>query len=309
MVVFINPSAASGLAMEKWTRIAPSLPCSAANSNTHRMNGERSTADAILGFLGNGETDFVAAGGDGTVNALLNILLANASRDRLQRVRLGAIGLGSSNDFHKPFREEQVVASVPCKIDFENARLRDVGCLSFVEHGQPALKYFLVNASVGITAEANRLFNSPDRILHRLKRLNTPAAILYAALKTILSFRNFKVQLKYDDAGEEEIQLSNLGVVKSPHFSGDLVYDHEANYTDGKFYVHLCHDMTRRNLLKLFRALSNGQFRNVERTKSWSAASVTVGSRNPFAVEFDGEVITTTAATFSILPEYIKVCQ
>src|SRR5262249_27239042 len=51
-----------------------------------------------------GRRHFVAAGGDGTVNLALNGLLAVRRRLGLPRdaLRLGALGIGSSNDFLKP---------------------------------------------------------------------------------------------------------------------------------------------------------------------------------------------------------------
>ena len=54
--------------------------------------------------LARGTRVFIAAGGDGTAHALLNALVDAPGRPPLDALALGAVGLGSSNDLHKPVR-------------------------------------------------------------------------------------------------------------------------------------------------------------------------------------------------------------
>lgn len=308
MVVFLNPKAGAGSALRKWELVAPSLPSSTAPLRVFMLNGRSSLDEGVLQFLQMGETDFVAAGGDGTVNTLLNSLLSSGTGNQGKMCRLGAIGLGSSNDFHKPFIPEQFVDTVPCKIDFEHARPRDVGCVSIEQNGITTKKYFLINASVGITAEANRFFNNPDRILAQLKQAHTASAILYAAFATIISFQNVRTRLQDGNIGAFTTNLTNLGVVKNSHFSGNLAYDSPISYDNGNLQIHLCHDMKRWDVVRLFNALSHGRFRTIKNTRSWSSPSLTVSADHPFAVEFDGEIAETKTATFSALQQFLKVC-
>ena len=308
MIVFINPTAGSDTALKKWKGIVPALHSSGTPLRTHMLNGQPSIQEEILNCLRAGETDFVAAGGDGTVNALLNALLSVSSGDQIRNIRLGAIGLGSSNDFHKPFIPDQLIDNIPYKTNFNQSLPRDVGCVSYEENGTPTTKYFLINASVGITAEANHFFNNPDMILRPLKRFHTPSAILYAAIKTILTFRNFQVRLHDDELGEFASNVTNLGIVKNSHFSGNLSYDGPISYDNGKLTVHLSFDMGRIEVLRLMEALSHGKFSSIKNTRSWLTPSITVSASHPFTVEFDGEIIATNSAKFSVLPKHIKVC-
>ena len=66
--------------------------------------------------------------------------------------------------------------------------------------------------------------------------------------------------------------------------------------------------MTKAEIFMLLLALRRGKFSALQKTKSWKTASMCVTAPSPFAVEFDGEVITTTSAQFAVLPQYIKVC-
>ena len=71
----------------------------------------------------------IAGGGDGTVNAVLSALVTHAGAARLRRIKVGAVGLGSSNDFHKPFGT--TLAGIPCRLDRHRLRDHDIGRLDY----------------------------------------------------------------------------------------------------------------------------------------------------------------------------------
>ena len=308
MTLFLNTHAAGGTAPKKWSRIESEFTDRFRPDRIHMPHD----ADALECFLReaieNGETDFVAGGGDGTVNTLLNSLCEIAGPDEIHGIRLGAIGLGSSNDFHKPFLKAQFVGDVPCKVDFRSAYLRDVGCLAFRENGHRIQRYFLANASSGVTAEANRFFNDPTVKLEFLKRISTAAAILYAALRTILLYRNFECTIQVGQNERLTTMLTNLAVMKNPHVSGSFLYDTPVTPNDGTFAINLSERMSRPELLHLLYSLAHGRFTHLQHTQSWSRPLITISSTEPMAIEYDGEVVTARSAEFTVLPKHVRVC-
>ena len=106
-----------------------------------------------------------------------------------------------------------------------------------------------------------------------------------------------------------EVSITNLGVTKNSHFSGDFCYDSPVDYTSGKFNIHLAYDMNRFEVLKLMKALTNNCFSKLKKIKSWQADNVKITSENNFTVEFDGEVITTKKVDIKILNKIIRVCR
>jgi len=307
MLILMNPYAAGGSAAKKWKMTIDEISTRLHRWSVYRLNGNSATGQVIAEALSNGETEFVAAGGDGTVNSVLNHLLHLANKNQMRNIRLGAIGLGSSNDFHKPF-SSQTINNVPYKLDFSRARARDIGCATFLEDGAPKSRYFLVNASCGLTAEANRFFNGTDKGLGVMKRLHTPSAILYAALRTILLFRNFKATISSPGRTEWRGDLTNLGVLKNPHLSGNLRYDIPIELDNRQFAVTLCEKMSRIDIVRLLYSLSHGEFSSIPRTRSFFASALSVAADRPFSLETDGETVQTTVVRFNILPRRIKVC-
>ena len=73
---------------------------------------------------------------------------------------LGAIGLGSSNDFHKPFNGNNGLnGHVPLRLDYHHTTEHNIDRVDFLdEHHLWQRKYFVINCSIGIIAYANYLY-------------------------------------------------------------------------------------------------------------------------------------------------------
>ena len=306
MIVLINKNSGGGTAMKKWNQVYPKLNLN-GSTETFFVAPNGSTDEFVLEALNKGKTDFVIAGGDGSINYFLNHLINLVEPEVLREVKIGAVGIGSSNDFHKPFRTKNIVGKIPCMLNFKNAIHRDVGCIMFNKEGSLFKKYFLINASLGITAEGNNYFNHPDSILRSLKKMSTQSAITYTVIKNILNYKNFKVTI----GGNNEsftANISNLGILKSPFFTGKLRYQSDPLLDNGLFDVHLYESLSKVKLLELFYNLSKGLSDISLNKKIWRTDRIIISSEKEFTVEFDGEVITTKSAEFSVMPRLIKVC-
>ena len=307
MIVLLNPHAGGGRAAKMWQGLRRELQARHPSMQV-LCPGEGISVEGSIGeALERGERHFVAAGGDGTVNLLLNTLLA-LRPDRDSGLAVGAIALGSSNDFHKPVQPWQCTAGISCKIDFSAARLRDVVHVSYSGKDGEAGRFFLVNASAGLTAEANAFFNNTDRLLGWLKRKHTDPAILYAAIRTILRYRNKEMTLTFPDMEAVTVPVTNLGIVRNPHVSGGLRYGDEHSVRSGVMGVHLCYGTGIPGRLRLLAALARGTFDHLPRTLSRQTPWLRLEARSTFSLEMDGEIITTNRATFTVLPDHIRVC-
>jgi len=306
MIILLNKNSGGGTALRKWNSIYKKLKLN-GSTETFIVGANGSTDKFILDSIKKGNTDFVIAGGDGSINYFLNCILNSVEPDILKQIKIGAVGIGSSNDFHKPFHPNNTIENVPYKMNFKDSVERDIGCLLFEKDGKTFKKYFLINASLGITAEGNNLFNNPDFILRSLKKMSTQSAITYTIIKNILTYKNFKVTI----GGTNEsftANISNMGILKSPFFTGKLRYLSDPLPDNGLFDVHLYQSLSKMKLLKLFYNLSKGKSDSTLNKKFWRTDRIKISSEQEFAVEFDGEVITTKYAEFSVIPGLIKVC-
>jgi len=306
VMVFLNARASYGRAKVLWERVRPELEGRVGKFRVVAIESPESAAEALRRAVADGERVFVAAGGDGTVNLLVN---AAMSLDAEDDVTLGALGLGSSNDFHKPLEDRVRIAGVPSRIRCEEARLQDVIRIDYDDGvGGGGTRFAIANASLGITAEANACFNAPTPLVRAARKVSVNAAIVASVLVTLSRYTDIGCRLRIDGEDLGEFPVSNLGVVKSPHFAGSFCYDASVGHDDGRLGVHLCERLTSLEALAALAALSRRRFGGRPKTRSWTARRVAVEGDRAFALETDGEILYARSAEFTVHERKLRCC-
>jgi diacylglycerol kinase family enzyme len=262
---------------------------------------------AVSAALDRGERTFWAAGGDGTVGTLFDALAHDPHGPGLGALTLGAVGLGSSNDFHKPVARR--VRGIPVRIDASWARRRDVGRVHWLDaHGEPHVRCFAVSASVGVVARANAAFNRRAGLVGALQKAGaTDAAIVAAALATLATHRGIALRVA-TTSGVWETSVASASIGKTRHLAGLFTYDAAVAPDDGLLSLHLCDDAGRVRLLRTLAGLARGRFVGRPGTRSVASPFVTLDSAEPFDLEIDGEVVQARSAHFDLHPERPRVC-
>lgn len=157
--------------------------------------GELARAAAAEGF----ET-VVAAGGDGTVNEVVNGLAAAAAAGE-GRACLGILPLGTGNDLVR-------LLGIPADLEEAVAALRLGACrrldLGEMRTGDES-RFFLNVAAGGFSGEVDKAL-TPE-----IKRSWGPLAYLRAATEVLRDLEVYRVRIRFD--GDETVELAALNVV------------------------------------------------------------------------------------------------
>lgn len=308
MRIFLNPHCDYGKGRKKWEKVESSLRLRYGEFEVEEIHSPDHIAQQIKDAAGRGERVFIAAGGDGTVNLMVNAILRLSAFK--EEIVFGAVGLGSSNDFHKPFRPETFIDGIPTRMDWRHTVISDVIRLRY-RNSCPHLstRYSIINASLGITAEANAFYNMRLPFVDFIQKFSLEAAIILSALKTILTYRNIPCHVRISKSDQRRFLLTNLGIIKNPHFAGNLCYDTPVRSDDGRLGVNLCFGMTKWEAMRTLMSLQNHKFRGLPKTCSWDATRLEVESQKPFALEMDGEVVEASYAEFRLIPKALRCCR
>ena len=163
----------------------------------------------------------------------------------------------------------------------------------------------MINSSIGLTAEGNLLFNSNDVVINFLKSKNIMLTILVSFLKSLVHHKNITAHLTFDEENTYTTAVTNLGIIKNPHFTGNLRYDTLIQPDDGKLGINLIEHANIVDLLRLFYQLQKGRFSGLPKIKSWLSQQVRIDVDDVVALETDGEVFQATAIEYGILPKAI----
>jgi len=304
MLICLNPRAGFGRSARRWSRLQPQL----SNLAEYVVEETGQGFDAALSqHLRRGERFIVAAGGDGTVHQVVNCLLALPERER-ESVCLGALALGSSNDFHQPRNTSRMLAGVYSRIERRLAIAHNVVQCVWENAGHARTEHFIANASLGVVADANRVYDRSRGLVALLKRLSIDLAIGYCAVSTLFRAPNRRLRIAVDGAWSEHV-VSNLGVLLNPYFAGGLRYDTPIDVTGPQMCVQLCENMSRWRKLRTFAALARGKFRGLPGTRNWWCQSLRVEADEPFVLEMDGELREMTSVEMTLRKGALLVCQ
>ncbi|MCP2294180.1 Diacylglycerol kinase family enzyme [Nocardia amikacinitolerans] len=315
MLVILNPQSNAGTALRRWQPVeralrerhpdmSVELPADADQAvklvQAHLERSDGTTPEAI-----------VAAGGDGMVNLVLNAIMdteTDRPRPGAEEIALGAIGLGSSNDFHKPVPPSATIAGVAVRVDAARAEAVDVGkATMLLPDGTRAVRYFLLNASMGLVAAGNDSFNNATGALAWLKSRNVEAAIVATALRNIATHRPLRLEVRGTD-WSHTAPITNIGVLKSVHFAGGMYYDTPVTRTDGRFDVNIWAAAGRLRVLGLIAGLYRGAFTGSPLAICRRDTTVELRPERPVPLELDGEITVVESARLEVLPRVLKVC-
>lgn len=298
-LVLLNTRARGGAAAARYAEVRPILERT-FTARTIELDREGGWRADVARAARAGVRVFVAAGGDGTVSALAGELMALRSGAPI----LGAIGLGSSNDFHKPF--SRTFAGVPLRLGVESratspvTRVRTTG-----PDGAARLSYSVVSASAGVTAAGNRRYGE---LGSSLKRRCPLAAMGLAALSAVFAHEDVPCRLVIDGEARPG-PFANVSIARTPYLAGPLAYEPSLGaLTRDRLAVNVAGPMSRGEVVGALVALARGRF--LSRPKTWHASAkvVTIERASGFDLEIDGEVERVSRAVFDVCEEGLAVC-
>ena len=236
----------------------------------------------------------IGAGGDGTINEVLNGIVGTSAR-------LGILPWGTGNVFAKEMRISRSIKK-QCKLIRKGKALR-------LDCGRCGQKYFLLMASAGFDAYALRRGG-----LVPLKSKFGVSAYLFAALGAFSRYKYPAIGLRVDDATDDSgtfVLVSNTRL-----YGSFFIFNPEADPTDGLLDVFVFRESGPWALVKLvsrlalraflrgiklpdpYRSLDHGRYR---------ARRVELSSASEIALQADGEVVSGIGTIFEAVPGAVQV--
>ncbi|HWP82757.1 MAG TPA: diacylglycerol kinase family protein [Bacteroidota bacterium] len=301
ILVIINAHAGGGRGKSRWERLREALFVNGRRIDEHftTQPGEatRIARDAARG----GYTTIVAAGGDGTLNEVLNGVIHG---DQLvsPNVTLGHIGLGSSNDFLRSVGRSRPgeLLSTATTVDVVKLQCHHI-------YGTAIVRYFLLNSSIGMISRAIEIFNRPSFLRRLLRQIHPDTAAAIAGLNSVSRPVQFLCAISLDGSPMFEGIVNSVAIVKSPHLGGGMDYGTEYRPEDGRFSVVVFRKTSRLEMIWLMKKFYDGSVVDHRAVNRNSGSEAHITADGAPMIEADGELIGYLPARYTILPKFVTI--
>ena len=289
--VIFNPAARGNKARRFRRHLDEMAQQSFFKATTAPGDARRFAATAVA----DGFDVIAAAGGDGTVNEVLNGI--GDVPGGFDRVRLGVLPLGTVNVFAREWK-------IPLRLEAAWAVLRraretrlDLGRVNFLEEGQPAQRYFMQLAGAGLDARAVEL------VSWRLKTNAGPLAYVVAGFQAVLE-KQARLCVSVDGQKlEGELVLFGNGQL----YGGPFAFFPGASASDGRLDACVFPSVSLPSLCRLVPELLLRRKLPEKMVRRARVQSLEVTCETPAAFELDGEWAGYLPATFSVEPKKLRM--
>ncbi len=236
----------------------------------------------------------IAAGGDGTLNEVVNGLLSAGKEVGADSIaRLGLVPLGTANDFANYFGLTDDVAE----------------CVATAVHGAETLidvaavngRYFINVSSGGIGAEATE--DASDRS----KRLLGSLAYVATGIRKFASLA--PMHGRFTAAGEVlfDGQFLFFAVGNGGRTGGGVWVTPQADVTDGLLDLCIVENLDHGEFLRLLPDIRAGRHVDNEHVIYRRVSALTVEPSGDLSVNVDGEPIRGSVLEYSVYPAALRV--
>jgi diacylglycerol kinase (ATP) len=234
----------------------------------------------------------IAAGGDGTINQVVNGILQAGSR-----ASLGVLPMGTGNDLAR-------LLAVPMELEgaFETAlsgRVESLDSFS-VETGERRL-YGINVAAGGFSGQVD------EAMTPELKAGWGPLAYLIGAASVIPEMQDYRTMIAYDDEPPEAIEAVNVIVANGRTAGGGKRVAPAANPQDGLLDVVVVRTGSVVELGRVAAGLLAGNYLGNPLIAFRQVRRVQVTSTPGMWFNVDGELLTNGPVTFEVLHRAIRV--
>jgi diacylglycerol kinase (ATP) len=285
LFVIFNPAARG----EKTRRVQRFLETKAGPSVTLTPTQRAGEAQSLAArAVAEGYKIIVAAGGDGTINEVVNGIGTSG-------VALGVLPLGTVNVFAQELRIPRKLEAAWAIILGGHTRTIDLACAQ----ADGSTRYFVQLAGVGFDAHAVRTAS------WELKKKIGPLSYVWAGIKA-LSKEHPPVEISVNGSGTLGSGVAVL-VGNGRFYGGPFALFPKARLDDGLLDICVFETVGYWDVLRYGQGVLRGAHINLGDVKYFQTETLTCRVSGPTPFELDGEDVGNAPVTFSVVPRVLRV--
>ena len=283
-----NPTSGREEGKKRLADILQMLDAAGIETTTHATDGEGDATTSAAEAIDRGYDMIIAAGGDGTLNEVINGMAG-----KLERPPLGIIPLGTTNDFARALgipRNWEEACSI---ITRQMTRVIDLG--------QANDKYFINIAGGGSLTELT--YEVPSK----LKTMIGQLAYYMKGLEKMTRLRPTELRIELDGHGVFHEEFMLFLITNTNSVGGFEKLAPDARIDDGLFDVIMLKKCNLAEFIRVAGMALRGEHVNDPLIMYAQTKRVSVTSPDTVQLNLDGEYGGLLPATFQVLPSHLRI--
>jgi YegS/Rv2252/BmrU family lipid kinase len=303
--VILNPNAGSGAGARAKEPLVSALKAAGLHFELTETERRGHALELAMQMSAAGSKLIVAAGGDGTVNEVLNGL-AQATPEGETIGQLAFYPIGTGNDFADMSGAIRGPEALAKRLVLGRTKFVDIGRGAFSSASRQVLRYFDNNVGLGFEAQVTVDSN-------RIKIVSGPVRYLMAVFHALRYYKSPHMEVHWRDADDEwqcRAHPAFMISMGNSRRTGGLFYvTPDAVMDDGLLDIAIVPHKSKLEVLRLLPKTFTGAHRNDPTIHFDRCVEVKVSSTRPVPVHLDGEVVMddVSAAHVEILPRRLEI--
>ncbi|MBR4135810.1 MAG: diacylglycerol kinase family lipid kinase [Bacteroidales bacterium] len=300
--ILLNINANENTLLEKWVAIAQHLKAAGFRYQTHHITaiGEGTATAARL--CREGARHLIAAGGDGTINEVVNGIFTSGVETR--DVYLAILPMGRGNDMVRTHQYPKNTSDCVNILQQGNFLKHDIGMVRVMESEELVRERHFINIA-GFGFDGEVIHN----VTYRPKKLPGLSVYMSGLITTLLKRKAPTVQITGDDDKTFSGKIfMALGCI-CQYNGGGMREAKTADPQDGLMDIIIVKDVSTLRVLWHLKDLKSGN--HVEKMKQvvehWQTRFLTITSPDRVYGEVEGEVLPYGDYQISIIPNALNV--
>lgn len=298
--LIVNLTAANGKVAKAWPQVQQILRDEIFAYDFTFTERKGHATELARGAVEAGCELIVAVGGDGTLNEVVNGLVADGKAIN-SNAQLGFITSGTGADFVRTLGlPRDPLASARRLAQSNKSRVIDLGEVLFTAGEDQVHRYFANVVGMGFDGEVI------ERTERGGKHAGGTIPYLTALATTVFSYKNKDVTLQIDGRTMQG-RMNSVIACNGQYFGGGMRVGPHATLDDGKLDVIVLGDFSAAEVLANTPKIYNGTHLSHHKVSEYRGTTIQVESKQRMLIEADGELIGAGPAIFRIIPAALRM--
>ncbi|MEI6823681.1 MAG: diacylglycerol kinase family protein [Bacteroidota bacterium] len=299
-MVIINPHAGSRKAGKDWIIVKEMLMKEKINFVFEFTDSKYHATELTLKFIEEGYRKFIAFGGDGTLNEIVNGIFIQKIIPT-KEFTLAMLPVGTGNDWCRMFNIPIDYAGAIKVIKNEKIFIQDVGTVNYYNNGWHKINYFANVTGIGYDALVNRKTN-----LQKDKGRGGKLSYFLNIFSSLFGYKVVPVTIDADGVIIKANLFSmNVGICK--YNGGGMMQLPNAVADDGLLDLTIIKKISKLELFMSLKRLYDGTLLTHPKVEAVQAKNIVITADDSIYLEADGEFLGNGPFTFNIILKSLSI--